>query len=36
MVADKWGFIDRTGQMAIKPKFAMAGGFSEDLAAVGL
>jgi len=32
----KWGFIDRTGQVVIDPRFDSAKGFSEGLAAVAL
>jgi hypothetical protein len=31
---DKWGYIDKTGQMVIPPKFSGALGFTEGLAAV--
>ena len=30
-----WGFIDKSGQFVIEPRFASAGVFSEDLAIVG-
>jgi hypothetical protein len=33
--ADSWGFIDQSGQFVIKPQFASATIFKEDLAIVG-
>jgi hypothetical protein len=33
-VNEKWGFIDKTGTVIIKPKYEYAWNFSEGLAAV--
>ena len=32
----KWGYINKTGQFVIKPKYSSAGSFSSGLAPVGL
>jgi hypothetical protein len=34
IVGDKWGYIDKTGKVAIKPQFGGTDQFSEGLAAV--
>ncbi len=33
---DKYGYIDRTGKITIKPQFDWAGAFSEGLAGEGM
>ena len=34
LIKNKWGYIDKQGNIAIEPQFSMASGFSEGLAAV--
>lgn len=35
-VNEKWGYIDKSGTVTIKPQFVVAGVFSEGLAPVRL
>jgi len=36
IMQDKWGYIDKTGNMLIEPQFEYAEGFREGLAVVGM